>query len=214
MGKPTIAELQEQLTEMTTRATTAESRVSTLTTDLASANERADLENKRRQEADGSLTLLEETNRQLQSSLKAYKGSATKARNEATILKAELSPVSRPIGAMKPPRGDEEAEARRVALEAAFAQGPTEIVFSDGRREIRELAPLLCDGNAWEQTPHHRELNDNPILEPVGERQQVELAGFGLLNEAGEQVGYCPLPTPVIILRAQKMRIPKGSIHF
>lgn len=214
MPDPTKPELQQMLADMTTRATAAETRVATLTSDLASANERADKEAEARKEADQRSGQLEKDNRELASSLRAYKGSATKLRREATILKGELSPQSRPIGAMKPARDDEEAAVRQQALEAAFALGPTTIVFSDGKREIREIAPLVCDGNAWSVTPHHRELDADPILEPVGERAEVELRGFALLSDAGEQVGWCPLPTPITIGRAQRMRIPRGSIRF
>lgn len=213
-NKPTNAELQELLTDATNRAAAAEARVAQLTSDLSSANERADQERKGREEAERSLDAAREELRQANNSLKAYKGSATRARTEALILKRELSPEVRPIGAMKPARSDDEAAKRKADLEAAFAGGPTEIVFSDGRREIREIAALIVDANAWLQTPHHRELNDDPILEPAGERQQVELAGFALLNEAGEQVGWCPLPSPLAIGRGHKMRIPRGSIRF
>lgn len=209
-----MANLQQQLTEATKRATDAEARVAALTTDLATANERADQAAKTVAEHGAKIDEQSAEIRQLSSSLRAYKGSATRALNQITILKAELSPESRKVGAMRPARDDDEAAARREALDAAFAMGPTQIVFSDGRREIREIAPLIVDGGAWLQTPHHRELNSDPTIEVVGERQQVELAGFGLLNEAGEQVGYCELPSKIAIGRGQHMRLPLGMVRF
>lgn len=214
MAKETLAEAQKRALDLQYQLDDASKRIAALTTDLTQANERADGEAKARQEAEQLVDERDAEIRQLGSSLRAYKGSATKARTEAGILKRELSPKARPIGAMNPPRGEEEAAERRAALEAAF-QGPTEIVFSDGRREIRELAPLIVTGDAWLATPHHRELNADPILEPVAcERQELTLGGFALLNEAGEQVGYCPLPTPIVIGRTQRMRMPRGSIRF
>ncbi len=213
-NEPTKTDLQTMLTDMTTRATGAETRVAQLTADVASANERADKAAQAVAEQSARIEELETENRELANSLKAYKGSATRARQQVTVLKRELSPQSRPIGALKAARNDEEAAKRLEALEAAFALGPTEILFSDGKRESRELAPLATTLSAWRQTPHHRELDEDIILEPIGEKQQVELVGFALLSEAGEQVGWCALPSPIVIGRSQRMRIPKGSIRF
>jgi hypothetical protein len=112
---------------------------------------------------------------------------------------------------MKPPRNDDEAADRAAELEAAFAQDTTELVFSDGKREIRELAPLTITGDAWRETPHGRVLNHEPLLEPGDcTREQMILRGFGLLNEAGDQVAYAPLndrdrdrPQPALHAAAQ-----------
>jgi hypothetical protein len=194
---PTNAELTAQLTEMTKRATDAEARVGTLTSDLAAANDRAAVELSARLSSDRSLTLVSEQLRDANASLKAYKGSATKARNQVTILKRELSPEARPFGALAPAKTDEAAATRAQALAAAFAADTTELVFSDGRREIRELAPLVITGDAWRDTPNGRVLNAEIDLEP-GDcmRETMELRGFALLNEAGDQVGYCRCRTP------------------
>lgn len=211
---PTNAQLTEQLDAATKRADAAEKRVETLSTDLATAAERADAEAKARQDAEKALDAARGEIADLGKSLRAYKGSATRARAEALVLKRERSPEARPIGAMKPPRSEEEAAARAAALEAAFADGPVELVFSDGKREIRELAPLVVDALAWQQTPHGRVLNHEPVLEPVGPRAEMKLAGFGLLDEAGTQVAYHALPEAITILSGQRMQIPKGCIRF
>lgn len=212
---PTNAELTAQLAEAIKRADAADTRVATLTSDLASANERADDQAAKRQDAEkaGNEAAIEIGT--LKSQLRAYKGSATKARKEVTVLKAELSPEARPIGAMKPPRGDDEALLRQNALDHAFANGPTTIVFSDGKRELRELAPLIVDAGAWLVTPHGRVLDHEPILEP-GEcpRRELPVAGFALLDEAGDQVAYSCLPERIIVASGTRMMIPKGSIRF
>jgi hypothetical protein len=118
-------------------------------------------------------------------------------------------------------RRDEAREDRgaggraRGALEAAFAADTTELVFSDGKREIRELAPLTVTGDAWRETPNGRVLNHEPLLEPGDcQRQEMELRGFGLLNEAGEQVGYCALPDAITIGRNQRFQLPHNTIRF
>lgn len=211
----TNAELQAQLTEMTTRADKAEKRITTLTSDLASANERADQEAKARQEADTLADTLTAEVRDLTGSLKAYKGSATKLRGQVTILKRELSPEARTIGAMKPAKSEEEEAARAEALEAAFAADTAELAFSDGRREIRELAPLVISGEAWRETPTGRVLNAEPLLEPGPcQRQQLDLRGFALLNEAGEQVAYCALPEAIAIASGTRVALPLNTIKF
>lgn len=212
---PTNAQLIKQLAEMTARAETAEKRVETLTTDLTGAGERADRERDGRQAAEKELDTARGEVAELGKQLRAYKGSATKARNEITVLKANLSPEARPIGAMKPAKAAGDEAARTAALEDAFANGPTQIVFSNGRREIRALAPLIVNADAWQQTPHDRVLNYEPLLEIAGETvAEVEIAGFGLLNEAGDQVAYHALPTPIAILAGQRMQLPKGCIRF
>lgn len=213
-NEPTKAELQTLLTDATNRATKAEERVAALTTDLTSANERADQERKGREDAEKRATVLETANRDLANSLKAFKGSATKARNEATMLKREKSPVARPIGRMKPLRDDEPTGDPRAALDAAFS-GPLEIVASDGKKEIRELEPIAVAGDAWRVTPRGRVLQLEPVLEPGAiQRPELRIAGFGLLNEAGEQVGWCELPEPIVVKGGQKMVVPKNSIAF
>jgi hypothetical protein len=69
-------------------------------------------------------------------------------------------------------------------------------------------------GDAWRVTPQGRVLELEPVLEPAGERQQVQVAGFGLLDETGGQVGWCQMPSPIAIDRGQRMLIPRGSIRF
>jgi hypothetical protein len=42
----------------------------------------------------------------------------------------------------------------------------------------------------------------------------MELRGFALLNEAGEQVGYCALPDAIVIGRNQRFQLPHNTIRF
>jgi hypothetical protein len=212
----TNAELTAQLGEMTTRATAAETRATQLTGQIDTLIAERNTARKGYAERGRQIDTLEREKRELAGQLRAYKGSATKARGEITILKAKLSPEHRPIGAMKPPKTEEDNADRAAALEAAFSMGPTQIVFSDGKREIRELAALVVTGEAsWRETPRGRVLNSEVSLEPGDcQRQQMDLAGFGLLNEAGDQVGYCALPEPIRILRNQRFLLPHNTICF
>jgi hypothetical protein len=215
MAEVTKAELLTQLTDMTKRATDAETRAENLSKQLEEANERAGRLAASFAEQGKEIDGLNAEVRSLTGSLKAYKGSATKARTEVAILKREQSPEARPIGAMKPAKSEEQAAARAEALAAAFACDTTELVFSDGRREIRELAPRIITGDAWRDTPSGRVLNSVVDLEPGDcQRETMELRGFALLNEAGEQVDYCPLPDAIVIGRNQHFQLPLNTIRF
>lgn len=212
---PTNAELTAQLGEMTTRATTAETQVEKLTAKLTAADAlviaKTDECGELRTEVAGLTDELTST----RASLKAFKGSATKLRNELTIVRRDLSPEARPFGAPKPAKSEEQAAERAAALAAAFAADTTELVFSDGRREIRELAPLAITGDAWRDTPNGRVLNAEIDLEPGDcQRETMELRGFALLDEAGEQVGYCALPDAIVIGRNQHFRLPLNTVRF
>jgi hypothetical protein len=92
MSEPTKAELTEQLTEMTRAPIDRRApRANKLT--LARGGERSDRKGQR--EAPTRHAELEALRAELRSanaSLKAHKGAATKARNEATIVKQQLSP--------------------------------------------------------------------------------------------------------------------------
>lgn len=212
---PTNAELTAQLGEMTKRATDAETRNTELTNDLTAASERVAELAKGYAERGGEIDRLNGELREANASLKAYKGSATKARNAITVLKREQSPEARPLGALKPAKSEEVVAERAAALEAAFAADTTELVFSDGRREIRELAPLVITGDAWKATPQGRVLNYEPLLEPGDcQRERLDLRGFALLNEAGEQVGFCALPDAIAIGRNQRFQLPLNTIRF
>jgi hypothetical protein len=215
MAKPTIAELQEQLTEMTKRATRAEGSVDNLKTKLEEVDALAIAKSSECGQLRQQVGALTKELRSTKASLAAYKGSATKAQGTIAVLKKHLSPQPRPIGAPRPARSEEEAAARASALELALAAGTAEIVFSDGRREIRELAPLIVTGDAWRDTPQGRVLNAEVDLEPGDcARETMELCGFGLLNEAGDQVGYCPLPDMIRISRNQHVRLSHNTIRF
>jgi hypothetical protein len=215
MAGPTNAQLIEQLSQAQGSVIKLEKRIVKLTDDLTAERDRATGHAQARQESEAEGARLAEELRATAASLKAYKGSATKAQRAATVLKKQISPEPRKAGAMRPAKSEEETAARAAALEAAFAADTSEIVFSDGQREIRELAPLTVTGDAWRLTPHGRVLNHEPLLEPGDcQRQEVVLRGIALLNEAGDQVGYHHLNEPVTIGRNQRVQLPHNSIRF
>jgi hypothetical protein len=151
----------------------------------------------------------------LANSLRGYKAAGTKARNEVQVLKAAKSPEARPIGAMPAPADDAARVRRGARLEDALRAGPTQLVFSDGKREIRELEPLIVDGGAWRRSARGETLAFEPLLEPGDmAKPEVAIAGFALLDESGEQVGWCGLPEPIRVPRNGRVLVPANSIRF
>lgn len=222
MAKVTLAGLQAELAAMTKARDTAIDEREDLRGKLSASQERGDQQTadlaaarKRAREDKERIEGLEAEVDQLGRSLRAYKGSATKARAEAEILRGEKSPEARNVGALPAAADDRERHRRAVRLEDALRNGPTTIVFSDGKREIRELAPLIVTGDAWRRNAQGEELKAEPLLEPGDMTKPiVTIAGFGLLDEAGEQVGWRQLPEPIEVPRNGRVRLPKGTIRF
>lgn len=220
----TIAGLQGQLEAVTKERDDARTAARAMEPDLAEAVASSARQADQLVAARRRIETLEGERDALSKSLRAYKGSATKAKNEALVLKKALSPESRAIGVLKAPlRGLSVAEAeavarpeRRAAFEAAIAAGPVEMVFSDGRKEIRELAPLIIGGDAWREDARGFTLKPeaHPLLEPGDmTRPEVVIAGVGLLDEAGEQFAWLPLIERVTVPKNGRVQLPAGTIR-
>lgn len=156
-------------------------------------------------QATTNLASLEADLAEARRSLTAQKGAATKARNEAEVLKLERSPKGRKIGRPRAlfgkPAVPFDAELARLAID----EGEVEIVFSDGKAEIVELAPIRVGGDAWRRGARGYGLIPSIELEP-GEMDapEVKVAGFGILA-AGEQIGWQELPEPIVVRRNSRV---------
>lgn len=138
--------------------------------------------------------------------LAAQKGQATRARSEVSVLKLERSPVSRPVVPMEEPR-------MRAVIEEALDAGEVEIVFSDGRVEILELAPVRVLGDAWQRGGGRLMLRPAVELEPGDmDRPEVAVAGFGLFA-GGEQIAWRALPEAVKVPRNGRVLL-ENTIAF
>lgn len=211
----TNAELQGQVDALTKERDQLATKVQKLTVERDGAEARLADEKRAKDEAAAALEVVRADNAKIAASLKAYKGSATKARAEALVLKRELSPEPRKLGAPRPPRDDEDAAARAEALASAFAEGTVELVFSDGKRELVELAPLTAETAAFRENVRGRSLDFEPIIEMErGVAPSVTIAGVALVNEAGEQAGWCPLAEPIVVPNGARLQIPRGTIRF
>lgn len=226
MAKVTIAELQAQLETATKLGAEMENSAIDASQKLAAVTGQRDAhaaEVKRLNAANASQA---EQIRTLGGQLRAYKGSATKAKNEVLVLKAAKSPEARLIGALPtalrghPGTSFEDAAAagravQRVKFQDALREGPIELVFSDGKREIRELEPLLATGDAWREDARGFTLKFEPLLEP-GEmtRPEVTIAGVAALSEAGEQLAWQRWVEPVKVPRNGRVQLTAGHIKF
>jgi TolA-binding protein len=158
---------------------------------------------------------LQERVEELETELADEKAKHRETRHKLRVERADKPAEARRIGAMKPPKNDGEAAARGEALEAAFAAPIAQVVFSDGKRELRDLNPLIVPAHAWRETAQGHILDHEPMLEPgdcIFER--IELRGFALLTQDGDQVAYQALPEPMILERNRLYQLPKGTIRF
>lgn len=182
-----IEGLQEQLAAMTRRAEAAEE-------DMAAADERVAT---------------------LEAELAAEKAKLKDTKKKLGVERAAKPPEPRKLGVMKPPRNEDEAAARAEALDQAFAAHNVEVAFSDGKREIRELAPLTVPRTSWRETAQGRILDHEPLLEP-GDCvfDSLELRGFALVDGDGRQVAYQALPEAMTLKRNHRYQLPRNTIRF
>jgi hypothetical protein len=158
---------------------------------------------------------LEEINATLEGELAKELAKHATTKTKLRVARAPKSDKVRAIGVMKAPKNDDEAAERKAAVDAALADGETHVVFSDGKREIRELAPLVVGGAGWRVTPQGHVLDDEPLLEPGDMiRDSVELHGFGLVDADGRQIAYQQLPQPIMIGRNMRVQLPHNTIRF
>lgn len=116
-------------------------------------------------------------------SLSAQKGSATKAR--ATVAAMVAAGKPRKIGAM------DNTLSPRELLELIEDAETVEIVCSDGRHEIKGLAPIAIEGEAWREITAGLKLQvpELTLHGPAPGSPSHSLAGYGLLLD-GQQVAW------------------------
>lgn len=214
MARETIEGLKAQLATVTGERDGHRARITELEADLSAEQGRGQAAAARVRELGGQVEALTAERDALAKSLRGYKAAGTKARNQIEVLKAEKSPVGRPIG---PLRHEATAAGMRQLLASAVAAGPVTLVFSDGKRELRELNPLIVTGDAWREDPRGMVLKPeaHPLLEPGAmTRPQVSIAGVGLLDEAGDQIAWQQLVEPIVVASNGRVKVPAGTIRF
>lgn len=131
----------------------------------------------------------------------------------ASVTEGEQPAQLRSIGPIVVGEDDEMRAGYRKAIDAALA-GDVEIVFSDGRQEIAGLKPVLVSGTSlWETRPMGRMLN-RPIdvSGPAEGRGAYRIAGFGLLDDEGDQIGWCELAEPIVVGPLTRTQIRQSII--
>ena len=97
-------------------------------------------------------------------------------------------------------------------LELIQAASMVEVVFSDGQREIADLAALAISGDAWKLMSHGLKLN-LPELELIGPQgTSYHLAGYGLFLD-GQQAAWGPCVDPYTIGGGRRYNI-RDDVFF
>lgn len=142
---------------------------------------------------------------EVKASLTATRGHATRAKNEAAVLREARSPTPRKVGRPVARFGKPGvAYSPELAAIAIAGEESVEIVFSNGKAEIIDLAPVTARAHAWLQSRGRHMLREAVELE--GGDADLEVAGFALLA-GGEQVGWCELPEPVRVPKHGRVRL-------
>lgn len=97
----------------------------------------------------------------------------------------------------------------KVDLLEAVRKGPLTIVFSNGTIEIDELEPIIADPTAWQDTPAGVLLRESLHVTPD---RLVSIAGFGLLDGAGKQIGWCGLMQPLRLAANQTAKLDRQIV--
>jgi hypothetical protein len=187
--------------------------VESLTEELSATREQLETERQARIESEQRAETLESENETLKASLRAHKGQTTRARSEIQRLK---TPRDEPARAAGPMKDDDDAEKRRARIWGALAEGDVKLVFSDGKRELRELGALSIGGDRFADRPGRGLVLDHePVVEP-GEmaKPSVAIAGFALFDAGDKQIAYSELPEPITVPRGGRVLIPANSIRF
>lgn len=131
------------------------------------------------------------------------KDMVAKLRKEANVSKKAKPAKVRAAGPLKDGNADAATMLELLNSEAH------EIVFSDGKKEIAALAPLRVGGKSWAKGP-----SGVVMTEPVKIRpdRAVELAGFALFDEKGEQLGWCAMPRPMQIGPGQEVKLDRQIV--
>lgn len=156
---------------------------------------------------------LTEEHKTAKASLRAQKGAATKARNTIEAIKEAEKP--RELGPMGLPVEDE-SDDPDIRVLAAYLPEADEIVlaFSDGREELRGIAPVKVDPGLFRLTRGRLffDSTDLVLTGPGGEGPAPQLAGVALLLD-GEQVAWSPMAKPIDLGPGQSINLA-GNIVF
>ena len=155
---------------------------------LESAEQRYSEILRKSDEALGRVDALEAENDKLKAQLAASKGAAAVLRREAKALKAERVGKTRVVA---PPADDGGQLSPDDLLALIGAAERVELLFSNGKREIAGLDPMVISGDAWVIGIAGLQLRVPELIVdgPAGGKAPFLLAGYGLMID-GELAAY------------------------
>lgn len=124
---------------------------------------------------------------------------------KAKAVPVKRSEKARKIGPIVLKEGQEKPSADAI-MELIAAADTVEIAFSDGKAEIKRLAPQIIHGDAWHQQGQmvKLRLDTLKVYGPNRDEQPIELDGYGLILD-GDLVAYSA--------RIDRLVLAPGSIN-
>lgn len=133
----------------------------------------------------------------------------SKAKSDLAAAKRKASVIPKPPSAeVRPVIEMPEVEDKRALLER-IQSDLHDVVFSDGEREIRSLAPLSVAPDGWHLIGRGVLLREPVTVKPD---RNISLVGFALFDSKGEQVAWCALAQPVTITAGQAVRLDRQIV--
>lgn len=139
----------------------------------------------------------------------AEKARADRAERARDSVKAKLSKGEVPAKPRKlePMDGD----AIGAAIDDAVESGrKVEIAFSDGKKELTQIAPVVVEGAAWREHARGRMLSEPVTLSNSGDTS-VAVHGYALLIE-GKQVAYQTRSDALNVAPGQKVNLDNDIV--
>lgn len=143
------------------------------------------------------------------SSIRGYKANATRAKNVAAEL--EASTKARTFETIGDPLHSAELEELLQTHEGEF-----ELVFLEGDREIKGLAPRALQGSAFRRTSRGLmlEVADLTVHGPAGDKRPYRITGYALLfGEGGDLVARSTRSDAVTVGAGQSVQL-KDDVIF
>lgn len=123
----------------------------------------------------------------------ALQAALDRAAAAPTVARAAPSAKRRAVGAMK-----DDNPAADDLLTLIGAAEVVEVAFSDGKRELIEVAPLLVAGDVWAKVMGGLALRVPELTVQALQDDGLPLQGYALLLD-GKQVAWAPRPETLIL---------------
>lgn len=157
-----------------------------------------------------ALELAGQTEATLRGQLAEFAAARDAAEKRAKVAKGSAGPKARKVKAMDPMTDDERIElGERVSAGEAV-----QIVFSDGKRELMDIAPIVVSGPAFDVSPARLMLREAVNVSAAGTAgRELQVSSLALFDDDGEQLAFAELPMPLTISPGRTYRLDR-QIQF